>query len=76
MTDVHIDGIRVRVGGLTSAQGRQLGARIASLLTDELAGGSGAPRDVGQMQVRVSAKASDTVDHLAAQVVTAIIRAM
>jgi len=76
MTDIHIGSIRVRTENLTPAQGQQLGERIAALLTDQLASGEVARRDLGQLRARVTVQGGETVDQLAAQVVRAILQGM
>jgi hypothetical protein len=76
MTDIHIGGIRVRTQNLTPAQGQQLGERIATLLSQQLASGEVARRDVGHLQARVTVQGGETVEQLAAQVVRAIIEGM
>ncbi|MBV9791427.1 MAG: hypothetical protein JOZ51_24740 [Chloroflexi bacterium] len=76
MQDIQIGTIRVRAENLTPAQGQQLGERIAALLVAQLAQGDVARRDVGQLRARVNAQGCETVEQLAAQVVSAIVAAL
>ncbi len=76
MTDVHIGGLRVRVEDLTPAQGQQLGERIAAMLSEELASGGAAHRDVGHVRARVTVQGGETVDQLAARVVRTILEGL
>ena len=76
MQDIQIGTIRVRAENLTPEQGQQLGERIAALLVAQLAQGDVARRDVGQLRARVNAQGGETVEQLAAQVVSAIVEAL
>lgn len=76
MQDIEIGTIRVRAENLTPAQGQQLGERIAALLVEQLAQGDVARRDVGHLRARVDARGGESVELLAAQVVSAIIAAL
>lgn len=76
MQDIEIGTIRVRAENLTPAQGQQLGERIAALLVEQLAQGDVGRRDVGHLRARVESRGGETVEQLAAQVVSAIIAAL
>lgn len=76
MTDVRIGSIRIRADNFSPEEGRQLGARVGALLSAELASGAGARRDVGLLQARAIAQPGQTVEQVAAEVVTAILGAM
>jgi hypothetical protein len=76
MTDIHIGGIRIRAENLTPTQGQQLGERIAMMLSEALVNGDAAPRDVAMVQARVKTQGGESIDQLAAQVVSAILQAM
>jgi hypothetical protein len=71
--EVHIGGIRVRIDGLSPEQGRQLGDRVGSLLSQRLTERAAPSRSLSVVQARVQASQTDSLDRVADQVVQAII---
>jgi len=60
---VRIDELRLRVPGMSAADARQLGERVAQRLAENPIGGGS--RSIPSVSLRIRSSGADSVDHIA-----------